>query len=427
MSASFFSQRFNLKNNVAFAIGEFTVNLALVFVSYRLVIVHAGLEAIGVWATLYAWVNLVRLGDAGVAGAAARFLALYDPDRERDLIRAYGETALVTNLAQFSFLSLICYAGLSPLTDWIVGDAHAAEAAAVLPYLVAGFFLLNISGGILGVLQGLHLGYRRSQLSVLGTLIQLVAVVILAPGYGLVGLALAQILQHAIVAVLGWSVAQRALGGDFLPWRFDRAAFRAMLGYSLQAQAVNIANGLIEPVSKMLVGHFGGMTSQALFELAYKTVLLPRSLVGAGAGAAAPALTALHQSDRAELRRLYARMFRFCLLAMTAATAGLIVFAPIPSWLWLGRVDETYWLYVSLMAGGFFFNGIGMPAYLLGMASGRMGVNISITLMTLVCLIPVGYMLGLGFGGVGCVGASAGAIGFCGALILIKNRKLLLV
>jgi len=365
-------KRLNLRKNVFFAMGEFAINMALLFFSYRLIIQQGGLEAVGVWSTLYAWTNLIRLGDAGVASAAMRFLALWDLTKERERIRAHGETALITNIVQFGLLALIAYFALSPFTERIVGSAHAVEAERLMPWLLLGFFLLNVDGTVLGLLQGLHQGYRRSQLSVLGTIIQLGGVFIFVPELGVIGLAYAQILQHGVITLLGWVLVRRKLECGFLPLRFDVRAFHAMLGYSLKAQLVNIANGFVEPVSKMLVAHFGGMAAQGLFELAYKSVLVPRNFIGAGITATIPAMTSMFQQDKEELRRVYTSALRLSVFAMGMAGLVLVIFAPIPSLLWLGRVDTTYWLYVGLLTVGFFFNVIGIPAYILGMSSGCM-------------------------------------------------------
>jgi O-antigen/teichoic acid export membrane protein len=415
-------QRLNLRKNVRFAIAEFAINMALVFFGYRLIIQQSGLEAVGVWATLYAWTSLIRLGDTGVAGAAARFLALWDATKERHRIRTHSETALITNIVQFGALALIGYVALSPFAGRIVGSSHAAEAEKILPWMMLGFFLLNISGTVLGVLQGLHLGYRRSQLAILGTAIQLASVFALVPAYGLLGLAVAQIVQHGAVIILGWSLARREIEGNLVLLRFNVPAFRAMLGYSVKAQVVNIANGLMEPLAKMLVGHFGGMATQGLFELAWKTVLLPRNLVGSGVTATIPAMTTLFHEGREELHQLYARVLRLSALSMGAAALALILLAPLLSLLWLERVDASYCLYVTLLTGGFFFNVLGIPAYVLGMASGHMRNNIVITLATLVGLSVGGVVLGHLYGGIGAVVASAGAIAMLGIFLSLVKR-----
>jgi O-antigen/teichoic acid export membrane protein len=417
--------RLNIRKNVFFAMGEFIINMALVFFSYRLIIQQGGLEAVGVWSTLYAWTNLVRLGDVGVSGAAVRFLALWDVTKQRENIRTYGETALLTSIVQFCVLALIAYFALSPLVERIVGNTHAPEALKLLPWLLFGFFLLNVSGTALGLLQGLHHGYLRSQLSVLGTTIQLVAVLVFVPTWGILGLAFAQILQHGVLIALGWSLVRRKLACGILPWRFDIPAFRAMLGYSIKAQVVNIANGLIEPITKMLVGHFGGMAAQGLFELAYKSVLLPRNFIGAGVTATIPAMASMFKENRDELRQLYARAFRLSIFAMGLAAIVLVIFAPIASLLWLGRVDTTYWLYVGFLAAGYFFNVIGIPAYVLGMSSGYMRNNLIITLTTLLGLVTIGSFLGSINGSNGVVLSSAITTGLGGVAICYANGKLI--
>jgi O-antigen/teichoic acid export membrane protein len=419
------SRRINLRKNVSFSVAEFGINALLLFVGYRLVIEQSGIEAIGVWSSLYAWANLVRLGDPGVAAAAPRFLALWDVTRMQKRVRAYAETALLTNVAQYGLLSALAYVAMSVTTRTLVGAAHEAEAAAVLPLLIIGFFLMNVSGAILATLQGLHIGYLRAKLSVAGTIIQLVAVVVLVPKWGLQGFAWAQILQHGILIPLGWHAVRIPLDSAVAPIRFSRKAFRDMLSYSIRAQLVNISNGLVEPVSKLLVGHFGGMATQGLYELAYKTVLIPRNLVVTAITSSSPAVTALFRENRQHLAELYARAFRTTVLVMGAVAVVTIALAPGAAVLWLGSTNDTYHLYVLLLSAAFIGNVIGAPGYVLGMASGRMRNNIITTVATLAFLIFAGWPSGLLFGGTGAVAVSAVAIGAGGIAIWRLNRQLL--
>jgi O-antigen/teichoic acid export membrane protein len=414
----------NMRRNAIFAMCEFAINMALVFFGYRLLIHQGGLEAVGVWATMYAWTNIIRLGDAGFAGAAARFVALFDVDKEPHRVRTYGETALLTNVAQFALLAVIGYFVLSPATSRLVGAAHAREAEQILPLMLAGFFLLNVSGTVLGILQGLHRGYQRSQLSVVGTCIQLAAVFAFVPKHGLAGLAIAQIVQHSVVSIVGWSLVRRQIGSGWVPSTIDGTAFRTMLGYSVKAQVANVANGLVEPLAKILVGHFGGMSTQGIFELAYKTVLLPRNLIGSGVTATSPTMTRLFEHDRPQLRQLYRRAFRLSVGAMAAAALGLVVFAPLSSALWVGHVDRTFCMYVAFLATGFLGNALGIPAYVLAMAAGHIHQNIVITVTTLISLAMFGFVLGSVFGGDGAAAANGIAIGLAGVFSMLLNGRL---
>ena len=85
---------FNLKRNMVSAVFAFVINIGLVFLSYRLVIRQGGLEVIGLWSTLYAWTTMIRIGDAGMANASLRFIALCNPQTEGEKLRDYLETGI---------------------------------------------------------------------------------------------------------------------------------------------------------------------------------------------------------------------------------------------------------------------------------------------------------------------------------------------
>lgn len=417
--------RLNLGKNVRFAIAEFALNVALVVFAYRLVIAHGGLEAVGVWATLFAWTNLIRLGDPGVADAAVRFVAHWDLATEGIAVRRYAETALLTNVVQFVVLGALAFVLLEPRVGRLVGDAHATTGSGVLPWMILAFCLANVAGTLLGILQGLHLGYRRSQLLVLGRTAELALVVLWVPSHGLVGWAAAQAAQQIVVILLAWMIVRRGYGGGLVPSRFDGSAFMEMLRYSVKIRAASLASGLREPVSKMLVAEFGGMQAQGIFELAYKTVMLPRNLVGAAVTATVAGMTALYRERRDELLDLYRDASRRSALAMGVALCGLIGGAPLVSYLWLGDLSTTYWLYVSILALGFYLNALGMPAYLVGVAVGQMRYNVLTAVGEFVTLALLGGVLGMYWSVLGVVVANAFAVGLMGLAVRYANAPIL--
>ena len=417
--------RLNLRKSVVFALAEFVINIALVFLSYRLVILQGGLEAVGVWATLFAWTTLIRLGDAGMANATLRFIAMRDIETQAQDVRTYAETGILANAALFAILAITGYAIMAPFVPALVGPAHEAEAAAVLPWLFLSFLLLNISGVILGTLQGLHLGFRRSQISVAGTLLQLVAVFLLVPRLGLMGLAVAQIIQYGATAIIGWLLVRRSAKiGDLLPWRFSVPAFRDMLGYSLKAQAANIANGLFEPLSKILVAQFGGMAMQGLYELAFKAVALSRNAIASGLMASLPAMTHLGTRGLAEARSLYDRSVKLTTIAISAVALGLVAASPLIGYLWLGETSLHLTFFIALIAAGFVFNTIGAPAYNLGLATGQMTGNIATAVGSLVILLTFGWVLGTTLGATGVIAIVGLCLAANGVAIRLINERL---
>lgn len=191
---------------------------------------------------------------------------------------------------------------------------------------------------------------------------------------------------------------------------------------------INIFNGLLEPISKILVGYFGGMQAQGVYELAFKTVLQPRNLLGFAINSTIPSVTALFAESKVELTLLYNATLRFSILYMAITSLILIAIAPGISNIWIGRVDNQYWLYVGLLAIGFAFSAIAAPAFVLGVASGRLIPNFTAISSALLVLIIFGLVLGYLAGGTGVVVALCAAYAInAWVLLRLWNLKRLLL
>jgi O-antigen/teichoic acid export membrane protein len=413
----------NLRKSVRYAIGEFLINLGLVFISYRIVAMQGGLEAIGLWSSLFAWTSLIRLGDVGMANAALRFAAVAPDSASAGY---FIDTGILMNAALFAAISVVGFLALGPNLQSIAGAENLATATEVLPVLLVGFWLSNISGVVLGGVQGLHLGYRRSQISVACAGLQLIAVVALVPSFHLAGLAWAQIVQHLSGIVLGWIVTRKATQTTaWLPVRFRWSTLREMLHFSLAAQAANLANGLFEPISKIIIGHFSGLVVLGLYELAYKTVAMSRNVIAAAIGASLPALSSAMRTKRSDAVPLYRRAAQLTLRYMLALAVGLICLSPVISIVWLGHLDVMYCIFVAIIVAGFTVNTIGAPAYNLGTASGHQRGNLISNWLTLVFLIVGTTASAYLLPPYGPVVAASAALAFGGYLVRKLNEPLL--
>ncbi|WP_337271195.1 oligosaccharide flippase family protein [Oryzifoliimicrobium ureilyticus] len=416
----------NLRKNVAAAILSFMVNSGLVFLSYRLLILKGGLEAVGLWSTLFAWTSLIRIGDVGMASASLRFAALCDPQRDREKLQKYIETGILTNAALFFILTVIGYVTLSLALPHLVRDDLLESAQKIVPLMMASFYFMNMSGVVSGSMQGLHLGYIASQLSVGGSIVQIILVILLVPLYSLEGLAIAQIGQYVLMLTIGWWYVRKSAGiANILPLKFSYRSFREMLSFSLKAQVANIANGLFEPTAKIMVGHFGGLPTLGVFELAYKTVTTSRSLPASGVNATLPAMTKLLSEDRLRAKALYGNVARRNMFVTSAMFVLLTAASPIIALIWIGHIDYLYVIYVGTLCFGFLGNSLGAPAYLLGAASGQM-TNVIITAgSSLGTLVLVGAIAGVTFGGNGVIITVACTLCLAGIVIKRLNERFL--
>lgn len=387
----------HIRRNVIASIASFSVNLVLTFLVYRLVINGGGLEALGLWSTLMAWIFLVRMGDVGMATAVLRFIAKCDHAEEPGRIRAYLDTSLALNAGLFLILAFLGYVLFRTFITMIVpSDIESQHVAlSVLPIMFASFVLTNLSGIVLGGLTGLHQGYKTAIITTIGMIVQLAIVIPLVPRIGLAGLAWGQFGQHAIMILLGWITILNQIhktagqSGGALPLHFSVAALREMLGFSLKTQFANIINGLFEPISKILIGRIGGLALLGQYELAFKIISLPRNAVVAGAHATTPAMTSLLATDRAAARELYRRIMHSLLTKGILVLVATVLLTPCASWFWLARLDLELWFFATMLAVGFAINTMGAPAYLLGLAAGQVQGNILSNACALIVMISL--------------------------------------
>lgn len=417
----------NTKRNVIVSMIAFAINICLVFISYRLVIAVGGLEELGLWSSMMAWIFLIRLGDVGMATATVRFVAQCDLQSEGPRIRSYVDTALLLNIVLFAALALLGYLLYARYLPQIVpgGVEALATARSILPAMFAGFFLSNISGLVLGGLTGLHRGYQASFLGMLGTVVQLLVVVWAVPQYGLSGLAWGLICQHAVLIVAGWGLflgAMFTVDGNsraILPLQFSRPALTEMLTFSLKTQFANLLNGMFEPLSKILIGRSGGLEVLGLFELAFKAVSLPRNVIVSGIHATVPSMTRLFSEDRAAARVLFDHSEKRLMWGYFLVGILVILTLPAASWFVLGRLDLLLWAFTGLMALGFLGNVIGATSYVLCIASDRAGLIIISSVSVLALNILFVSLSGMMFGVIGSVAGVALAL--TGGGLLIKH------
>lgn len=423
----------NIRRNVTTTVAAFFVNIALTFIGYRLVVQQGGTHALGLWASLSAAIYIIRLGDVGMSSAAERHIAALDASQFPDKVRGYLDTAFVMNAILFTLLATVGWTLLTWKIDWVVPDdsSSQAEAVAILPLMLAGLVLSNLSAVVTGGLRGLHVAYQAAYLSVVGGLLQVAIVLLLVPSMGITGLAWGQFLQHAFTVVVAWimfihQIEQHAKERVLpFPIKSSIPLLRDLFGFSLKAQAVNLTNGLLEPISKLIVGNTAGISALGLYEMAYKIVALPRNAVVSGVMGMMPAITRLHLTDPKQAERLYKRSRYMVTLCAGIMMTLIIIASPLISYTFLETIDKDLIVFIVIMALAFWLNSIGAPAYTIGFAVGRLGGNMISAILSLVCLVVLSgvfYKISPQYGS---LVASAIALSFGGVFIVWRNERLL--
>lgn len=427
------SDGFNIRRNVVTTVAAFFVNIALTFIGYRLVVQQGGTAALGLWSALSAAIYVIRLGDVGMGGATERYIAATDASGDPTRARGYLDSALLLNTGLFLALAVLGYLMFASRIGWIVpGDAAThAEALAVLPIMLSGLVLSNLANVVAGGLRGLHLAYQAAYLSVIGGIVQLMVILALVPGLGIAGLAWGQLSQFCVIGFGAWVLFNRQLARQagtrpmYLPVMGSRQLLAELLGFSLKAQAINFINGLLEPASKLLVGHSAGMSVLGIFEMAYKIVALPRNAVVSGVMGMAPALTRLLNDQPSAAAALYRRSRGLVAAASGGVLLVVVAGSPLISILVLGRMDSLLMTFIAIVALGFWLNATGAPAYALGFAANQTRGNLASAVLSLLLVLGFGGLFRHPWPAYGPVLASAIGLAIGGLFVLWRNQKLL--
>lgn len=418
--------RFNLKKNILNQFFSFSLSLVLTFLTYRILISRSGIEAVGTWSLLMAWTSVIRLGDIGLAAATIRFVARHDLQHEEGIVRDTIETGILANSGIFGLLNFVGWVLLSWGLPYLVHSEHLVEGEALLPWLFLLSFLGNLAWIIMGSMQGLHMGYVSSRLFIMGNLVQLVLALLLIPPYGMYGLAWAQIAMNVVVILVGWILLRRWVPSmGWLPYRFCRDRFREMLGYSVRAQFAGTVSNLFEPMSKFLISIFGDAALQGIYELAYKTVMLPRTVVLNSTQAFMPAFSYQVKADPAASHALYGRFKKRTTQASVAVGLAICAGAPVAAWLWFGHIEYRYWAFSVILAFGILTALINSPGASIGFATGNLRNNITMALATLVGTFLMGLVAGRAFGPYGVVAAVSIGTAVGSIVLRFLNERML--
>ncbi|WP_421729115.1 lipopolysaccharide biosynthesis protein [Brevundimonas sp.] len=425
--------------NVAWNVAEALVTSLVLFILYRTILHQLGVAAMGIWALVVSATAVGRVGDLGVTGGLARFVAMKQADAthassvdqpEPDgAAMLYVETALAMNTALYVCLGTLIYWPAWWALGWATHGAATHAARELLIYAIAAFVLQAVSGVLISALIGAHRSDRKSMVMLGATALQCVVALALIGPLNLVGLALAQICQYLVMIIASWILLCRILDGRWggaLPYRFDRVVLKELFGFGLRMQALSLSTILYEPAVKFVLSTTLGVSVLGLYELASRATLQLRALILAPSQNLTPLMTAeIHRHGLGVgINALYRKAERLMVTIGTVAMVGLAVGSPILSLIWFGKIDWMFVTISALICGGWMVNIWAVPAYYLGIASGELRWNIIGGLFTMTFSPIVAWLLSCNFGAVGSViGVMIGVAGGA-AITAVANRTM---
>lgn len=385
--------------NAKWSLIQTIVAALTVFVLYKFLYAHLGPQQLGLWAVVLASVSLGRLAELGFSTTVLRFVSKHLATGDRVRAAVILETGMLSIGVPFALLLLICYPLASASMPYVVPAASVEVARDIVPFALATLWF-GVTGAIVqSALDGCGRMDVKSRILIVGNLIYVPAAIFVVQQWGIVGLAVCQLLQSVLVGLLVWLAIRRELRAlPTIPLNWDRSCFREIIGYAAGLQLGNLLLMLYEPATKILLSRYCGLNEVAHFEMANQVVSRVRGLITSAIQAYLPALSST-TSDIGTARSIVGEASVFVVGIGVPLMAGLVVSYPIVSLLWVGQVQTDFIVFGWILGTGWLVATMAMPTYYYCVGAGKIRAILASQALTVGLNAILGFAaawLGLG-------------------------------
>ncbi|WP_081987075.1 oligosaccharide flippase family protein [Methylotenera sp. G11] len=398
-------------SNASVSVAQTVISSLILFVLYRYLIDHLGSEQLGLWSVVLASTSIARLSEMGLTGSVVKFVARYYALKDNKQAAEIVQTAAISIAFIMGFLCLAAYPLLDNLLVLAIPSASMPQAMSILPWAVFSLWLSSIAGVFQSGLDGCQRMDIRNILMIFGNIFFLVAAVWAVPSFGLVGLAIGQTLQVILLMLASWLVLRRQL--KTLPWLpifWHKEKFKEMFSYAVNFQINSIAIMLFDPLTKLLMSRYGGLSSAAYYEMASQLVLKLRALIIAANQALVPAVAELYEISPDKVRDVYLKAYRLLFFVVIPFYVAILITLPAVSMLWIGYSEAQFIIYGTVLIVGWGLNTLNGPAYFINLGTGDLKWNSISHVLTAILNVLLGLLLGSMYGGIGVAISSMAAL-----------------
>lgn len=357
--------------NARWSLVQTVVAAFTVFILYKYLYGHLGPEQLGLWAVVLASVSLGRLAELGFSTTILRYVSMHLAKGDKERAARILETGLISIGGPFALVLLALCPFATEAMRHVVPVSNLDTAVAIFPYAL-GTLWFGVVGAIAqSALDGCGRMDVKSRILIVGNLMYVPAAILMVQRWGVVGLAVCQLLQSTLVAVLVWIAARRELTLlKWVPLGWDKSCFHEIVGYAAGLQVGNLLLMLFEPATKILLSRYCGLHEVAHFEMANQVVSRVRALITSAIQAYLPVLSS-SAGDTSAARQVVGDAMVFTTGIGLPVMAALVVSYPLISTLWIGQVQAEFITYGWILGVGWLVATLAMPVYFYCVGTGR--------------------------------------------------------
>jgi O-antigen/teichoic acid export membrane protein len=411
-----------MKKNIIFAALQIIVSGISLFILYKILLIEIGIELIGIWSIVMAFSAFLRTGDFGFAGSIVKFVSVNITKGEVEKVNDIVKTSITSVSVILGFLLVLFYLVIPFSLPYFISEKYIIQALDLLPYSIVSVWFAVLSTLIIFVFDGLNRVDIRSSFLLIFNLILVGLSIIFVYKFGFIGLGYAQVLHAFLQLIIAWFLVRKYLKiNSILPFSWNYKLFKEMLSYSVNLQMSSLMSMMLEPVSKLLLGYFGTMSSVGYFEMANRLVMQIRNVVINANQAVVPMISKAHTENQS-LEKTYYITLKILFLVSLCFYSITAILTSFVSELWIGYYEKDFIYFTYIILFSLAINTISGAAYFTNMAIGDVKYNTISQIIIAVVNIVLGILLGYMYKDYGIVFAYGIAI-TTGSLWVIYNFR----
>ncbi len=412
--------------NVISSGGQVLLIGLIYFFLYRLLLNYLGVELLGVWSIVLSTSSLANLANFGVADSVIRFVALFSKDGENNKLHELIFTASVFLIGIFLFIAMVIYPFANLILKTVLPFKFVKEGLLILPYSLLCLIINGVNGVFASVLDGMQKNYIRTLIFSTSSVFLLIMAYILVPKFNLLGVAYAQVIQSLFTLIICFIAVIIKTNYNPVKWHWNSGIFKQIFGYGIKFQFISLAAMLNDPITKILLGRFGGMAFVGYYEMANRLINQVRGIIVNGTQSLVPVMVNL-QNEISEIQLFYLKLFSNVLFFTLSLVSIITISGRLISFYWIGQFQPFFYFSLIILSISTFLNLISGPAYFFNMAQGNLKILIKQHLILGVANVVFAYFLGYFFNGIGVLLGWLTAI-LLGSIFLLNdfNHKYLL-
>lgn len=414
-----------LLSNATLAMVQAIISGVVLFILYRYLITHLGVKQLGLWSVVLASTSVARLTDMGLTGSVVKYVARYSALKDDKQVAEVIHTAAISIAVVMAAFCIAIYPLMDNVLSLVIPTEAMPQATQILPWAMYSLWFASVGGVFQSGLDGCQRMDIRNILTIFSNGIYLLAAFWLVPHFGLIGLAIGQSAQGFLLMLASWLTLRHQLKSlPFLPILWRKSKFTEMFGYSVNFQINSISILLFDPVIKLLMSRYGGLSVTAYYEMASQLVIKLRGLLVSATQALVPAIAELHETAPERVREIYLKAYRMNFFVTIPLYGAILIILPLVSELWIGHIENIFLFFGAVLTVGWGLNTLISPAYFVNLGTGDLKLNSIFHVMMALLNAILGLIMGPVYGGFGVAFAAMFALALSsGILIFILNKQ----